>query len=119
VVFTASSQSYAEAVVAMLNRENTYITQIYSRTDCTAVGQFYVKDLDLLGEELTKIVLLDDSLISFAFHLDNGVLIEPWSGDAKDFTLLRIIPFLKELAMTGDIREFLRERLGISGNFQD
>ena len=59
---------------------------------------FFVKDLDILGIDLSRAVILDDSLISFAFHIDNGILIEAFLGDPNDMNLLRMTPFMKDLA---------------------
>lgn len=71
---------------------------------------FFVKDLSILDLDLSRTVILDDSLISFAFHVDNGILIEAWTGDSNDMNLLRMTPFMKDLANTHDIRQAIRAK---------
>jgi TFIIF-interacting CTD phosphatase-like protein len=101
----------------MLNAEHTYIQEIYSRQDCTQIGNFFVKDLSILGTDLSRTVILDDSLISFAYHLDNGILIEAWNGNSHDMCLLRLTPFLNELSEKTDVRKHLQKKIGISRFF--
>ena len=110
IVFTASMANYAEFVVNLLDPTKQYISEIYSRSSCTSIMNFYIKDLTTLELDLSQVVILDDSLLSFSFQVDNGVLIEPWRGQEDDLVMLRLVPFFNELAEQEDIRVMLRER---------
>jgi Dullard-like phosphatase family protein len=117
-VFTAAKDNYANNVVGVLNGSNSYIKAVYTRQSCTPCGIFHVKDLSILGTNLCRTVIVDDILASFAMHLDNGVLVEPWTGDEQDIVLLRLVPFLRELSRQKDFQAHLRRKTGISRFFK-
>jgi TFIIF-interacting CTD phosphatase-like protein len=55
--------------------------------------------------ELKDITIVDNSIISFAFHLDNGIPIEDYHRDIeKDEELLYLTSYLKDLFAQDDIR---------------
>jgi len=68
------------------------------RTECVKCEQFYIKDLDvILDREKTSMVLVDNSILSFAFDLANGVPINSFMGDEEDDRdLLYLVSFLEE-----------------------
>jgi hypothetical protein len=73
--------------------------------------KFYVKDLGILEEfcDLKDVVLIDNSVLSFAYHLDNGIPISPFYDSKNDSELLDISNFLFRYAEEDDIRDKLRE----------
>jgi len=81
------------------------------RTDCVQVQEFFIKDLDVfLDREKENIVIVDNSIMSFAFDLDNGVPIQSFMGnEEEDKELLFLISFLEEAFYTQDVRPSIRE----------
>ena len=76
-VFTAGEQSYADAILDYLDEERQIIRHRLYRQHCvnTAEG-IYVKDLRIISDRnLEDVILVDNSIVSFAFNLDNGVPI--------------------------------------------
>ena len=58
---------------------------------------------------------MDNSIISFAFDLDNGVPIQSFMGDeAEDKELLFLISFLEEAFYTQDVRPSIKEAFKLS-----
>ena len=68
VVFTASVQEYADPVIDWLEQERKFFTGRYYRQHCTYRNGAYIKDLSSLEPDLSKIMILDNSPLSYIFH---------------------------------------------------
>lgn len=62
------------------------------------MNDYFIKDLDIfLDREKKDIIIVDNSIMSFAFDLDNGVPINSYYGiEEDDRELLYLISFLEE-----------------------
>ena len=115
VAYTASHESYADSVINYLDPEKKYFEYRLYRSHCVLCVvnemKFYVKDLGILEEfcDLKDVVLIDNSVLSFAYHLDNGIPISPFYDSKNDVELLDISNFLFRYAEEDDIRDKLRE----------
>jgi len=115
IAYTASHESYADSVLNYLDPEKKYFEYRLYRCHCVLCNiyemKFYVKDLGILEEccDLKDVVLIDNSVLSFAYHLDNGIPISPFYDSKNDCELLDISNFLLKYADEDDIRNKLRE----------
>ncbi|OUC44652.1 NLI interacting factor-like phosphatase [Trichinella nativa] len=59
--------------------------------------------------------------INVFFKIDNGILVEPWTGDEEDRELKNMIRFFHEIVDSNveDVRPFLRERFQLYKIFED
>lgn len=115
VVFTASTEAYGKAVVEHLDPRNCCIQYLLHRAHCVTTKNWIVKDLRVLGRRCPKdIVILENSVVSFAANLDNGIYVPSYEGGSEDEALLPIIEFLKEIANVGDVRPYVREFAGVA-----
>jgi len=65
----------------------------------------YVKDLRVITDrDLKDIVIVDNSIVSFAFQLSNGVPISSFTGQSGDEELLFMVTLLEEIYSYDDIR---------------
>jgi TFIIF-interacting CTD phosphatase-like protein len=76
----------------------------------------YIKDLSMLGRDLSKTLIIDNLYESFISQPDNGILVKSWYDDMEDTELLTLLPFLRGLVEdeVSDIREVLRRIMNTS-----
>jgi CTD small phosphatase-like protein 2 len=106
LVFTAGEKDYADHILDYIDPDKKIFTKRLYRQDCILVENFYVKDLDIiLDRDKKDIIIVDNSIVSFAFDLDNGVPINSYMGtEVDDKELLFLYSFLEELADQSDVR---------------
>lgn len=68
IVFTASVQEYADPVIDWLEQERKYFSGRYYRQHCTFRNGAYIKDLSSVEPDLSKVMILDNSPLSYIFH---------------------------------------------------
>ncbi|KAF2461694.1 NLI interacting factor-like phosphatase-domain-containing protein [Lineolata rhizophorae] len=112
IIFTASVQEYADPVIDWLELERKYFAARYYRQHCTFRNGAYIKDLAQVEPDLSKVMIVDNSPLSYAFHEDNAIPIEGWISDPTDSDLLHLIPLLEGLQHVTDVRALLALRLG-------
>ena len=119
IIYTASHQSYCDAVVNFLDPDKSiFIYRLY-RNNCTQVdvqGQnFYVKDLRILkGINLKDVVIIDNSLLSFAFHVNNGIPIIPYyNGPEKGHEFSDLCVILDKIGNKEDLSVCIQKIFGI------
>lgn len=118
VLFTAADKTYAERVLDAIDATGTIFGRRLYRDSCVFVDGKFVKDLRVLGGDLARTVILDDSPISYAFQVDNAVPIAPWRGDLTDDTLPKVAAYLLTLSRESDVRRALSNRFGLRSNFE-
>ncbi|EEP80935.1 hypothetical protein UREG_05777 [Uncinocarpus reesii 1704] len=112
VIFTASVQEYADPVIDWLEQERKYFQGRYYRQHCTFRNGAYIKDLSSVEPDLSKVMILDNSPMSYIFHEDNAIPIEGWINDPTDNDLLHLIPMLEAMQYVTDVRALLALRRG-------
>lgn len=76
VVFTAAEKKYADNVVQLLDPNRNLVAHLLCRNSCLEVDSLFVKDLDMLGRDLAKTIIVDNSPISFAYQVFSLLAIE-------------------------------------------
>jgi Dullard-like phosphatase family protein len=110
-VFTAAQQEYADKILDHIDKDRTLFKKRMYRDDCIYIDGFYVKDLDIIMDrDINDIVIVDNSILAFGFHLCNGIPISAWMGDnPDDQEMLYLASFFEELYFSMNIKKFLND----------
>uniref|UniRef100_A0A251RTV4 Putative FCP1-like domain, HAD-like domain protein n=1 Tax=Helianthus annuus TaxID=4232 RepID=A0A251RTV4_HELAN len=112
VIFTASQSIYAKKLLDILDPDGTIISRRAYRDSCIFADGSYTKDLTVLGVDLAKIVIIDNSPQVFRLQVNNGIPIKSWFDDPSDCALISLLPFLESLVDAQDVRPIIAKRFG-------
>ncbi|XP_077252345.1 uncharacterized protein LOC143891689 [Tasmannia lanceolata] len=112
IVFTASQSIYAEQLLNILDPEQKLISRRIYRESCIFSDGNYMKDLTVLGLDLEKVAIIDNSPQVFRLQVNNGIPIQSWFDDPSDCELISLLPFLETLVDSDDVRPIIAKRFG-------
>ncbi|KAJ7982456.1 CTD small phosphatase-like protein 2 [Quillaja saponaria] len=112
-VFTASQSIYAEQLLDVLDPDGKLFSRRMYRESCIFLDGGYTKDLTVLGIDLAKVVIIDNSPQVFRLQVDNGIPIKSWFDDPCDRALISLLPFLETLVDVDDVRPIIAKKFGV------
>jgi len=108
VLFTASLAKYADPVADLLDPNQVFQSRLF-RESCTLYNGNYIKDLSRLGRDIRRVIIIDNSPVSYIFHQDNAVPVTSWFDDMNDNELQALIPIFERLALVDDVIPALKD----------
>ncbi|XWS19782.1 hypothetical protein CRYUN_Cryun31cG0046300 [Craigia yunnanensis] len=112
VIFTASQSIYAEQLLDILDPDRKLIYRRVYRESCIFSDGSYTKDLTVLGVDLAKVAIIDNSPQVFRLQVNNGIPIKSWFDDPSDCELISLLPFLETLVDADDVRPIIAKKFG-------
>lgn len=98
VIFTAGMKDYADWVLDQLDTDRLIKHRLY-RSHVKIEGFSLIKDLESIGRNLKKTLIIDNLPENFKKQPDNGIFIKTWYDDMTDTCLYDLIPLLKRLVI--------------------
>jgi Dullard-like phosphatase family protein len=100
IIFTNGTKLYCDRIIDLIDpkRENIKY-RLYRSHSINKDNDIYLKDLSLLGRDLSKIIIIDDLKKNYKLQEDNGLPITSWMGDLNDTELKDLIPILRRIAI--------------------
>ena len=96
IAFTASDRQYANAILDFIDPDKELIQYRLYRDHCVETEYGYIKDLRIIANrDLKDLVLVDNSVLSFSFQIENGIPILPFYVDRRDEELLHLVYYLR------------------------
>ena len=112
VIFTASDKQYANEIIDFIEKDKKYFKMRLYRNHCLFIEPgLYIKDLRIFSDykNIEDIIILDNSLFSFANQLNNGILITSFFSDLNDTFLENVKRYLEYIKIQKDIRLMNKE----------
>jgi Dullard-like phosphatase family protein len=108
VIFTASTQYYANIVINGLDCKDKIDYKLY-RQHTDLIDGTNVKDLSKLGRDLAKVIIIDNIEDNYKLQPNNGLNISDFEGDENDNELIFLLNDLLKIVKTPglDIRNEL------------
>eukprot|EP00830_Metopus_es_P012847 TRINITY_DN2980_c0_g1_i1.p1 TRINITY_DN2980_c0_g1~~TRINITY_DN2980_c0_g1_i1.p1 ORF type:complete len:259 (-),score=23.84 TRINITY_DN2980_c0_g1_i1:11-787(-) len=113
VVFTAAEKTYADHIINFIDPLKKYIKHRLYRDSCLPSGGAFVKDLNVLGRDLSKTIIVDNAIHSFGYQLENGILIKNYEGGNTDTALLALTEVLLQVKDSDNVCSALTELLQV------
>ncbi|KAI2703899.1 hypothetical protein CBS147317_5192 [Penicillium roqueforti] len=109
VLFTSVPSMMADQVLRKLDPYRIIRWPLFREATRYKDGE-YIKDLQYLNRDLSKVILIDTKEEHARYQPENAIILDKWTGDPKDKTLVALIPFLEYLAGMGveDVRTVLK-----------
>ena len=112
ITFSCEPSNITEAIIKEIECENKYFDYNLTRTHSILYENHLVKDISLIGRDISKIIIIDDDDNSFKLNKENGIKIASIKDNKKDdnilFELKKILILICKKNYD-DVREALKD----------
>ena len=109
IAFTASLACYSNEVLNIIDKNYEIFSLRLFREHCLKIElnntTNYIKDLSIFHNvSLKDMLIVDNSIISFVFHITNGIAILPYYDNKSDRELVYLCKYLESIVDSSDLR---------------
>ena len=117
VLFSFGTKEYVDTILSVIEKKEKIFEYVLYRQHATYEKGDYVKNLELLGRDLKKVIIVDDIPRAFKLQKNNGICIKAFYGDTiSDRNTLKLLGMILEKIRfdaeenDGDIRNSLQKQ---------
>ena len=99
ITFTAGTKEYADYILNLLDPNYEFIKYRLYRQHVTILGCSVYKDLNKLGRDLSKVIIVDNMKDNFKLQPNNGLYVKTWINDINDYQFKDLLKILKDIVL--------------------
>ena len=111
IIFTSSPKSYADPILDKIDIENKFFSHRLYKDHVIFEKGKSVKNLNLIGRDLNKIIFVDNMKCNAKYNLKNLYLISTWIYDLNDQELIKLKAKLKYIANNSKFKDDITKGL--------
>ena len=103
IIFTSAVKEYADPILNSIEKEEKFFSYRLYRQHTIIIGNYFIKDISILGRDLSKVIIVDNLPQNFKLQKENGILIKSFYGeDKEDHSLFNLKNLLIKIYYEGD-----------------
>ncbi len=106
VVYTSAERDYAEPIIELIGGGR--LRERYYRSSCRMLNGVRLKDVRCTGRPISSVCIVDNDPSGYLLQEANAIPISSWTGDPFDCELIKLLPLLRQLAASDDVRAVLQ-----------
>ena len=110
-IFTSSLKHYADFIINKIDPDGNLISYRLYKHHVTYENGKSVKNLNMIGRDLNKIIFVDNLKYNAKYNLKNLCLISSWTNDIYDDELIKLKDKLKYIATSGKFNDDITKGL--------
>ena len=112
ILFSIESKEFCEPIINMIEQDKKYFDFKFYKEHSVLYKNNLIKDISLIGRDLSKIIIVDNNEICFELNKENGIKISSFNGENNnDNKLFELKNILKKIYFKNfdDVRMALKE----------
>lgn len=123
-IFTQAEDRVAEKLIEIIEKDGPLFTACFYRSESTELSTmretFFVLDFTVFENiNMEESLLVDSSLVHFAFQLGNGIPVLPFYDNTNDTELKILIKFLMSVSEDETLKDFCRKNLELENQYEE
>ena len=113
ILFSFGTSEYVDPIINIIEKKEKYFEYRLYRQHAKIDGNNFIKDLNYLGRDIKKIIIVDNMPQAFKLHKKNGICIKGFYGDVvSDRNTLKILSIiLEKIRFDADESKDIRDSL--------